>query len=157
MLQEASGGCPYPAALGPLDEEVLVEWIQLGRVDGLQLGVGVALRQGGHYKIPHGSVQQHTGDFPSKVCLLFYVLTTSKVISGWVPTCDSSHSLQLYSDIPLEDQATRPLGPDIPLSPIILTPSKPALLYPKNSEHLARKEQVSILKSLKKLIVHGVF
>ena len=27
----------------------------------------------------------------SLVCLLFYVLTTSKVISGWVSTCDSAH------------------------------------------------------------------
>ena len=28
------------------------------------------------------------------ICLLlFYVLTTSKVISGWVPTCDNAHSL----------------------------------------------------------------
>ena len=29
--------------------------------------------------------------------LLFYVLATSKVISGGVPTCDSVHSWQLYS------------------------------------------------------------
>ena len=28
--------------------------------------------------------------------LLFYVLATSKVISGWVPTCDSAHSSWLY-------------------------------------------------------------
>ena len=29
------------------------------------------------------------------VCLLFYVLATSKVISGQVPTCDSAHSWRL--------------------------------------------------------------
>ena len=28
---------------------------------------------------------------PTFVCLLFYVLGTSKVISGWVPTCDRSY------------------------------------------------------------------
>ena len=27
------------------------------------------------------------------VSLLSYVLATSKVISGWVPTCDTAHSL----------------------------------------------------------------
>ena len=29
------------------------------------------------------------------VCLLFYVLATSKSISGWVPTCDNEHSFSL--------------------------------------------------------------
>ena len=39
-------------------------------------------------------------------CLLeFDVLTTSKVISGWVPTCDSVHSWRLYSAAPLGSQA----------------------------------------------------
>ena len=41
------------------------------------------------------------------VCLLlFYVLSTSKVISGWVPTCDRTHPWQLYSAAPLGNQAT---------------------------------------------------
>ena len=35
----------------------------------------------------------------------FYILATSKVISGRVPTCDSAHSLLLYSAAPLRDQA----------------------------------------------------
>ena len=40
------------------------------------------------------------------VCLLeFYVLATSTVISGWVPTCDSEHSQRLYSAAPLISQS----------------------------------------------------
>ena len=31
------------------------------------------------------------------ICLLFYILATSKVISGRVPTCDSVHSWRLHS------------------------------------------------------------
>ena len=39
-------------------------------------------------------------------CLLkFYILATSKVISGWVPTIDSADLLQLYSAAKLGDQA----------------------------------------------------
>ena len=37
--------------------------------------------------------------------LLFYVLATSKVISGWVPPCDNAHSWQLYSAASLGHQA----------------------------------------------------
>ena len=37
--------------------------------------------------------------------LLFYILTTSKVISGRVPTCDIAHSWRLYSAVSLEHQA----------------------------------------------------
>ena len=37
---------------------------------------------------------------------LFYILATSIVISGRVLTCDSVHSLLLYSVVPLGDQAT---------------------------------------------------
>ena len=36
--------------------------------------------------------------------LLFYVLATSNVISGWILTCDSSHSWWLYSAAPLGQQ-----------------------------------------------------
>ena len=41
------------------------------------------------------------------VCLLFDVLATSKVISGWVPTCDSVHSRWLYRGASLEHQSAR--------------------------------------------------
>ena len=33
-----------------------------------------------------------------------YILATYRVVTGWVPTCDSAHSLQLYSAAPLGDQ-----------------------------------------------------
>ena len=35
-----------------------------------------------------------------------YILATSKVISGRVPTCDSAHSWRIYSAAPLGDQVT---------------------------------------------------
>ena len=37
--------------------------------------------------------------------LEFYILATSKVVSGWIPTCDSVHSCALYSAAPLENEA----------------------------------------------------
>ena len=37
--------------------------------------------------------------------LLFSVLATSKVISGWIPTCDSAHSWRLCSAPPLGNEA----------------------------------------------------
>ena len=47
------------------------------------------------------------GRLPTCVCLLlFYLLATSKVISGRVLTCDSVHSSQLYSAASLGHQAT---------------------------------------------------
>ena len=55
---------------------------------------------------------------------LFCVLSTFKVISALVPTCDSAHSWQPNSAAPLGDQATTPC-PDIPLSHIVLTLSQP--------------------------------
>ena len=39
------------------------------------------------------------------ICLLFYILATFKVISGWVLICDSAHSWWLYSASPLGKQA----------------------------------------------------
>ena len=39
-------------------------------------------------------------------CLLFYVLATSKIITGWAPTCGSVHSWWLYSAAPLGNQVT---------------------------------------------------
>ena len=38
------------------------------------------------------------------ICLLFYVLATSKVISWSVLSCDSVHSRRLYSAAPLGTQ-----------------------------------------------------
>ena len=37
------------------------------------------------------------------VCLLFYILATSEVISGRALTCDSAHSWQLYSAVSTPD------------------------------------------------------
>ena len=95
------------------------------------------------------------GFFPSKcwllldVCfLLFYILATCTVLSGWVPTCHSVHSRWLYSAASLGQQATSIITcystqshyPDTELiSPF---PS------PNNAERWARKQQVSTLKSL---------
>ena len=53
------------------------------------------------------------------VCMLFYILATSKVRSRHVPTCDNVHQWQLYSAAQLGNQ------PDIPLSHIILILSQP--------------------------------
>ena len=37
--------------------------------------------------------------------LLLYVLATLRIISGRVPTCDSTHSWQLHSAVPLGNKA----------------------------------------------------
>ena len=45
-------------------------------------------------------------DLFNQLCkLLFYVLETSRFISGWVLACDSVHSWPLYSAAPLENKA----------------------------------------------------
>ena len=36
--------------------------------------------------------------------LEFNVLATSKVIPGWVPTCDSAYPMRFYRDLPLGEQ-----------------------------------------------------
>ena len=66
--------------------------------------------------------------------MLYYVLATSKAMSGLLPTQDSAHSWQVYSAASLEDQAadimicyptqshytdTEPTSP----SPILIMPS----------------------------------
>ena len=51
--------------------------------------------------------------------LLFYILATSKVISGWTATCDSLHSWWLYSATTQKDQGPAQ-WPDIPHGHIIL-------------------------------------
>ena len=56
-------------------------------------------------------------------CLEFYILTTSKVLSGRVLSCDCAHLWRLYSAIPLGDQTANISGP---LGHIILTLSQPS-------------------------------
>ena len=55
-----------------------------------------------------GSSYQQTWLLPDWVVsgLLFYVLATHDVISQWLLTCESGHSLWLYSAGPLGNQAT---------------------------------------------------
>ena len=80
------------------------------------------------------------GYLQMSICLfLLYVLATSKVISGWILTFHSNHSLHWE---------TSPPGPcpDIPLNPIIC--ANQSLPYPNSIVHLARKWQVYIFKSL---------
>ena len=82
--------------------------------------------------------------------LLFYVLATSKAISGQVPTCDRVNSWRLYSTASLGHQAAAP-WPAISLSHIILTLTdwvNQPLPYPNNAQCQTRKRQVPILKSL---------
>ena len=76
--------------------------------------------------------------------MLFCVLPTSEIISGWELTCDSSHSWRLYSAAHWETRPPAP-WPYIALSHIILTLSHH---YPNNDEYLDMKQQVSILESL---------
>ena len=55
---------------------------------------------------------------------LFYVLATSKVISGLIPTCNSVHSLRLNSAAPLEDLTWYPiqsLSQPVLACPILIT------------------------------------
>ena len=47
------------------------------------------------------------------VCLAFYILTTSKVISGQVPTCDSAQTLQCC---PMPCRGHGPISPSVTLS-----------------------------------------
>ena len=82
-------------------------------------------------------------------CLLFYILTTTTVLSRWVPTCASAYSwrLYIYSVASLAHQATSTMTwyptqshyPDT--EPTSLCP------YHNNAERQARNWQISILKS----------
>ena len=68
------------------------------------------------------------------VCCCFFVffciLATSKVISGWMSTCDSAHSWPLYSVAPLGIQAINTMTSVIMTSVthFILTLSQPAVV-----------------------------
>ena len=72
-------------------------------------------------------------------------LATSKVISGWVPSCGSEHSCWLYSINP--DLTWYPALPHYSHTrqTLFLPQSLP---YSNHNEHLARKWQLSILISL---------
>ena len=74
------------------------------------------------------------------VCLLFlYVLATSKVISGRVPTCGSMCSWHLYSAAPLGDQASSKMAWYPTPVTLSLGWANQSLPYPNNAECLARK------------------
>ena len=73
------------------------------------------------------------------VYLLFYILATSNVISGWVLTCSSAHSWRLYSAVPLGNQAARTMIWYPPQSHYPDTWTKYSLPYPNNTKRLARK------------------
>ena len=47
-----------------------------------------------------------TSSFTVGWLLEFHILATSKVISGWIPTCDSEQICRLYSAAPPGNQAT---------------------------------------------------
>ena len=82
------------------------------------------------------------------LCLLFYVLSTSKVISGWVQTCDNAHSWWLYSAASLGTPGHWHydlLSHSVALS---WCWDNQSLAYPNNAKHQAWKWQVYILKSL---------
>ena len=81
------------------------------------------------------------------VCLLSYVLATSKVISGRVSTCDSVHSWQLYSAAWLGDQATSTMT-WYPTVTVSWHKANESLPFPNNDKRLAGKRQVSILRTL---------
>ena len=52
------------------------------------------------------------------VLLLFYILATDKVISAWVPDCDSAHhhSWGLYNSAPLGNQVVSSISYSVPFS-----------------------------------------
>ena len=79
--------------------------------------------------------------------LLFYILATSKVISRQILTFNSAPSWWLYSVASLGSQTASTMS----WSHLVTLPRHWAnqyLPYLNNAEHLARKWQVSIFKSL---------
>ena len=77
--------------------------------------------------------------------LKLYILTTSKVISGWVATCDSAHLWRFYSAAPLGDQTTSIMTWHPTQSHY---PDHESFPYSNIVEQLARKHQLWIVKSL---------
>ena len=96
-----------------------------------------------HYRTP-GPVMAAVWDTSIGCLLELYVLATSKVISGWVLTCDSAHSWWLYSAAPLGDWIICTMS-EYPIWSDYLASLFP---YLNNAECPARKRQVSIIKSL---------
>ena len=79
-------------------------------------------------------------------CLLdVYVLATSTVISGRIPTCDSAHSWRLYSTVPTGYQTTNTMTWYPTKSYYHDTELTTHLSYSNNAEHQVRQRQVSIL------------
>ena len=68
-----------------------VRWRRLDGMDEISLN-----RSRGRYDHTYGA-SKHTGErngllFKAICLLLFYILASSTVMSGWVWTCDSAHS-----------------------------------------------------------------
>ena len=84
------------------------------------------------------------------VCSLleFYILATSEVMSGLVPTCDSVHRWRIYSAASLGGPGRQHHNIISHLVILSWHWANQSLFYPNNAERLARKQQVSILKSL---------
>ena len=103
--------------------------------------------------LPHALTNSAISPHPEKigtwfVCLwLLYVRATCKVISGQVPTCDSAHSLWLYSAASLGHQATSTMT-CFPTQSLSWHWGNQSLPYSNNAECMARNRQVSFLKFL---------
>ena len=73
-----------------------------------------------------------------ELVLEFYVLSTSKVVSGWVPTFDSVYSWRLNSAVPEGDQATSTMI-GYPIVILSWHWANQSLPYPNNAECLTKK------------------
>ena len=70
--------------------------------------IAIGIKFVSHY-FESAGIQSHNLPHQSHTCshllsLVFYVLATSKVISGYVLICDSAHTWQLYSAVPLVNE-----------------------------------------------------
>ena len=102
---------------------------------------------GQHYKVTMQVHRHKLGSiliWPEIIAclLLFYILATSKVISGQVLTCDSARAWWLYSASPLGNHNL--IFHSVTLSWHWDNQSLP---YPNNAERMAKKWQLSILRS----------
>ena len=96
--------------------------------------------------LTHAANSQCNINTNSLFCLLLvYVIATSTVISGWEPTCDSACSWRLYSAVSLGHWDHDLLSHSANQS---WHWANQYLPDPKKAECQARKQQVSILKSL---------
>ena len=83
-----------------------------------------------------------------KDCLLFHILATFNVISGFVPTIETAHWWKLHSAAPMGKDANRTIAWYPTQSHLSRHWANQSLPYPNNAEWLAKKRHVSILKSL---------